>query len=78
MARRTVDIDDAVLRDLERLQKRDGKSLGQLISEMVGASLGRTHTCEAPAQPLQWTTRAMGARVDLENKEAVRAALDLD
>ncbi len=75
MARTTVDIDDAVLRDLKRLRKREGKSLGQLISELVAASLGRTRTREAALRPLQWTTRAMGARGDLEDKEAVRAAL---
>ena len=39
MARTTVDIDAAVLRDLKRLQKRQGKPLGQLISELVAAAL---------------------------------------
>lgn len=76
MARTTVDIDDAVLRDLKRLQKREGKTLGRLISELVGASLSGNRPARAAATPLQWTARAMGARVDLEDEEAVRAALD--
>lgn len=76
MARTTVDIDDAVLRDLKRLQKQQGKSLGRLISELVGASLGRRDPAEAPSPLLQWIARAMGARIDLEDKEAVRSALD--
>ena len=72
MARTTVDIDDAVLRELERLQKRERKSLGRLISELLSASLRLTDTHEAASKPLQWTSRAMGARVELEDKEAVR------
>lgn len=76
MARTTVDIDDAVLRDLKRLQKREGKTLGRLISELVGASLSGSRPAGAVSTPLQWTARAMGARVDLEDEEAVRAALD--
>ena len=76
MARTTVDIEASVLRELKRLQKREGKSLGQLISELVAAALA--HEAEVPEEgrPFQWTSRPMGARVDLEDKEAVRAALD--
>lgn len=76
MARTTVDIDATVLRDLKRLQKRDGKPLGQLISELVAAALAREETTEADLPPFTWTARPMGARIDLEDKEAVRAALD--
>jgi hypothetical protein len=76
MARTTVDIEASVLRELKRLQKREGKSLGQLISELVAAALA--HEAETPAEgrPFQWTSRPMGARIDLEDREAVRAALD--
>jgi hypothetical protein len=76
MPRTTVDIDAAVLRDLKRLQKHQGKPLGQLISELVAAALTREETAEEEAPPFRWTARAMGARIDLEDKEAVRAALD--
>jgi fructose-1,6-bisphosphatase/sedoheptulose 1,7-bisphosphatase-like protein len=76
MARTTVDIDAAVLRDLKRLQKRQGKPLGQLISELVAVALARERTAEEETSPFTWTARAMGARIDLEDKEAVRAALD--
>lgn len=76
MARTTVDIDDAVLRDLKRLQKREGKTLGRLISELLAASLDRGELAETPSPPFEWTARAMGAKVDLEDKEAVRAAPD--
>jgi hypothetical protein len=76
MARTTVDIDAAVLRDLKRLQKRQGKPLGRLISELVAAALTREKAAEEETSPFTWTSRPMGARVDLEDKEAVRAALD--
>jgi mRNA-degrading endonuclease RelE of RelBE toxin-antitoxin system len=76
MSRTTVDIDAAVLRDLKRLQKRQRKPLGQLISELVAAALTREETAEEGTSPFTWTARAMGARIDLEDKEAVQAALD--
>ena len=75
MPRTTVDLDAAVLRDLKRLQKREKKPLGQLISEFVAAALARETEGEAACRPFAWTAQRMGARVDLEDKEAVRAAL---
>ena len=76
MARTTVDIEASVLRELKRLQKREGKSLGQLISELVAAALAGEGKVSEEVRPFQWTSRPMRARVDLEDKEAVRAALD--
>lgn len=76
MPRTTVDLDAAVLRELKRLRKREGKSLGQLISELVAAALAREAAGAAEAPTFSWTARAMRAKVDLEDKEALRAALD--
>ena len=76
MARTTVDIEASVLRELKRLQKREGKSLGQLISELVAAALAGEEEGAEEGRPFRWTSRPMRARVDLEDKEAVRAALD--
>jgi len=77
MPRTTVDLDAAILRDLKRLQKREKKPLGQLISELVAVALAREAPGQAPGRPFAftWTAQRMGARVDLEDKEAVRAAL---
>jgi hypothetical protein len=75
MSRTTVDLDAAVLRDLKRLQKREKKPLGQLISELVAAALAREAEGKAAGRPFTWTTQRMGARIDLEDKEALRAAL---
>ena len=76
MPRTTVDIEAAVLRELKRLQKREGKTLGQLISELVAGALANEGEVPQESPPLHWQSRAMQARVDLEDKEALRAALD--
>lgn len=76
MARTTVNIDEAVLRDLKRLQERRGTSMGQLISELVSAALAREEADAEQRGPFRWKARPMRARVDLEDKEAVRTALD--
>ncbi len=73
MPRTTIDIDSNVLRHLKRRQQREGKSLGRLVSELLTSALTDD---EGEASPLEWTTRAMLSRVNLEDKEAVRRALD--
>ena len=74
MARTTIDIDPSVLRDLKRRQKREGKSLGRLVSELLAVAL--TDAVEKPPLPFEWTSENMGVGVDLEDKEAVRRALE--
>jgi len=74
MTRTTIDIDAAVLRELKKRQEREGKTLGQLVSELLAGALDRGSE-PAPA-PFAWTSRSMRARVDLEDKEAVRRALE--
>lgn len=74
MPRTTIDIDASVLRDLKRRQQREGKSLGQLVSELLAAVLADEP--RTPAEPFSWTARSMRARVELEDKEALRRALE--
>lgn len=74
MPRTTIDIDAQVLRDLKDRQERDGKSLGQLVSEIVAGAL--RDEVEPPTEPFTWTTSKMRARVDLTDKDAVFRALD--
>ena len=79
MPRTTVNIDTPVLRELKRLQKKERKSLGRLMSDLLAQALSRRKQEEPLASPhLHWTSRAMKARVDLTDKEAVRAALERD
>ncbi|MBM4273075.1 MAG: antitoxin [Deltaproteobacteria bacterium] len=77
MTRTTVDIDDPVLRELKVLQKKEGRSLGKIVSRLLAEALA--HERVSPQAPkLQWTSRPMGAMVDLADKEALYAALDQD
>ena len=77
MPRTTVNLDAPVLRDLKRLQKKEGKSLGRLMSDLLAQALGRMRAEKPPASPgLQWTSRRMEARVDIADKEAVRKAME--
>jgi hypothetical protein len=68
--RTTIDIDDLVLRDLKRLKEKRGKSLGQLISELLAQAIHQLQE-PTPKAPSVWVSRPMKARVNLEDKEAL-------
>jgi plasmid stability protein len=76
MPRTTFDLDPSVLAQLRRRATHEGKSMGQLASELLAQQLA----IEDPAsrsQALEWTSRDLGVpRVDLEDKEALHALLD--
>jgi hypothetical protein len=64
-----------VLRELKKRQKREGKPLGQLVSELLMAALDRGRDPVREGEPFVWFSKPMEALVDLEDKEAVRRAL---
>ena len=76
--RTTLDIDQPVLDERKRLQKRQSvrKSLGRLVSELLTEALERRGSEVAEGASFDWIAKPMGARVDLEDKEAVYAELD--
>ena len=74
--RTTIDIDDPILQDLKRLQRRDGKPLGRLISDLIAAALANQCSSEPSGVDFHWTSRPMNARVDLGDKHAVVDAMD--
>lgn len=75
--RTTIDIAGPVMRELKKLQRSTGRSLGSLVSELLSTALaGRAANDEAGGAPT-WSSRGMGKpRVDLRDKEAVRRLLD--
>ena len=73
--RTTLDIDDPVLRELKRLQAREGKSLGRLVSDLLARAL-KEDAMASIAPPPSWIAKPMGARVNLSDTEAVRRVLD--
>jgi len=76
MARTTIDIDTPILKDLKRLQKREGKSLGRLVSDLLAEALARYRSGSLEDRELQWRSQRMNALIDIADKEAVYAALD--
>jgi len=74
--RTTVDIDAPVLKDLKKIQQKEGKSLGRLISDLLAEALGERKSAKAPTRPPKWISRRMGARIDLADHEAVYAAME--
>ena len=73
--RTTLDIDDPVLKELKRLQAKEGKSLGRLVSNLLARAL--KENAESTVAPLPtWIAKPMGARVNLSDKEAVYRALE--
>ena len=76
--RTTVDIDGPVLRDLKKIQRKEGKSLGRLISDLLAQALGERKSAKAPANPPKWISKRMGARIDLADHEALYAAMETE
>ncbi|MGH8532820.1 MAG: antitoxin [Gammaproteobacteria bacterium] len=73
--RTTLDIDLPVLKELKRLQKAEKKPRGRLASELLVEALAARREPKAVAE-FHWISRAMGAKVDLADKEAIYQALD--
>ena len=78
MPRTTLNLDAPILRDLRRLQKREGKSLGRLVSDLLAQALQHGRSDQTPSPAFHWHSQALGPRVDLGDKEAIRALLDRD
>ena len=76
--RTTIDIDDPILKEVKRLQRRDGRSLGRLVSDLLAQSLAAAKAAESrtPAAAFDWVAKPMHARVDLADKHAVLDAMD--
>jgi len=77
MARTTVDIDTPILKELKRIQKREHRSLGQLVSQLLVEALDSRKEPKHDSS-LNWVSQPMQARVNLADKESVYALLDED
>ena len=75
MRRATIDLDAAVRRELKRRQRSQGRTVGQLASEGLAAAPASEAAATRPTR-FRWRTQRMGARVDLDDKAAVRRALE--
>lgn len=76
MPRTTIDIDAPLLRDLKRLQKREKKSLGRLVSDLLSQALAQARSKSTARKSFRWHAQEMKPRIDLSDKDAIFAALD--
>lgn len=76
--RTTVDIVDPVLVEVRHEQEREGKTLGQVVSELLAEALAaRSHRAkDVRPQKLRWVAKDLGCRIDLRDKDALWALLD--
>ncbi len=73
--RTTIDIDDPILREVKAIHQREGHSLGAVVSALLSDALALRQRKRA-VPSFRWTARAMHARIDLADKDALYAALD--
>ena len=77
MARTTLDIDAPILRELKELQRKENRSLGKIVSQLLVEALARR---EKPVREpeFKWVSRPMHCRVDLSDKDLLYSELDRD
>jgi len=74
--RTTIDIDDPILKEVKKLQKTEGKSLGRLVSDLLARALRERKPARQKPTPSRWISKSMGARIDLSDKEALYSAME--
>ncbi len=72
--RTTLDIDDAVLREVKVIHKKEGRSMGAIVSELLADALVRRRSPRR-RPPFGKTSFEMKALVDPADKDAVYAAV---
>ena len=75
--RTTIDIATPILEELKSIQKKEGGTLGELVTGLLAEGLHARYV-EQTDPELDWISHSMGARVDLADKEAVYAIIDDD
>jgi mRNA-degrading endonuclease RelE of RelBE toxin-antitoxin system len=72
--RMTIDIDEPILKELKRLQRREGKSLGRLVSDLLVQSLAKDP--ERKQLDFHWVAKSKGARVNRADNNALLDAMN--
>jgi hypothetical protein len=75
MTRTTIDIDAPILDEIKEIQKKEGKALGKLVSELLLEGLAKRRFVPETTK-FNWISKPMQALVDLADKEALFAILD--
>ena len=75
MARTTVDIETPILKEIKNLQKQEGRSLSKTVSQLLTEALAQRRT-PGKSPRFRWSSRPMGALVDISDKDAIYKILD--
>ena len=75
--RTTLDLAQPVLQELKALQKKEGRTLGELASQILAEGLRERKESRVREVPrrLQWRSQPMGAKGNLHDKEALYRAM---
>lgn len=73
--RTTLDIDAPILKELRKIAKRRGVSMGRAVSEILGRAL-REEQDDGQRPEFVWRSAPLGAPFDYADKEAVYRALE--
>jgi mRNA-degrading endonuclease RelE of RelBE toxin-antitoxin system len=76
--RTTINIDDPILKEIKSLQKKERKSLGRIVSDLLALGLRARNAAKRERKSSRWIVREMAARVDLADTDAVYAAMEGD
>jgi hypothetical protein len=71
--RTTLDLDPLILAALEERQRAEGKSLGQMVSELLAPALRQEPTRSVS---VKWPSQAMHALVNIDDDDEVWSLLD--
>ena len=77
MARTTIDIDDPILKEIRAIQKKDGRSMGKIVSQLLAEALIKQKTF-AKQPRFNWISRPMGLLLDMADRDEVYRILDKD
>ena len=75
MARTTVDIETPILEEIKRFQKKDGRTLSRIISQLLAEALV-TKKAKTTLPTIKWTSRPMKAHINLSDKDTLYRILD--
>ena len=75
--RTAIDIDEQILREVEAIHEREGRSMGAIVSELLAEALAARRRSQARPS-FRWISRPMNALVDLVDKDGVCAVLHTD
>lgn len=75
--RTTVDIDEPILSAVKSVQASEGKALGRVVSDLLAVGLSARRTLKPSVRKrFHWTSKSMGAQVDLADRDVVYRVLD--